>query len=56
MTAIGLQKDLDRLTLWCQTNGMKLKVSKCKVIKFYKTRANTNFVYQINGNPLECVD
>ena len=35
---------------------MELNVQKCKVIKFYKTRANTNFVYQINGNPLECVD
>ena len=35
---------------------MELNVQECKVIKFYKTRANTNFVYQINGNPLECVD
>ena len=26
------------------------------VIKCYKFRANTNFIYQINGNPLECVD
>ena len=53
---LSLQKDLDRLSLWCQTNGMELNVQKCKVIKFHKTRANTNFVYQINGNPLECVD
>ena len=42
--------------MWCQTNGMELKVQKCKVIKFHKTRTNTNFVYQINGNTLECVD
>ena len=53
---LSLQKDLDRLSLWCQTTGMELNVRKCKVIKFHQTRANTNFVYQINGNPLECVD
>ena len=35
---------------------MELNVQKCKVIKFYKFRTNTNFIYQINGNPLECVD
>ena len=52
---LSLQKDLARLSLCCQTNGIELNVQKCKFIKFYKTRANTNFVYQINGNPLECV-
>ena len=34
---------------------MDLNISKCKVIKFSKTKHSTNFIYYINNSPLECV-
>lgn len=50
-----LQADLDRLVNWGVENHIPVKISKCKVIKFCKSRSNYRFDYNINGEILEVV-
>ena len=51
-----LQSDLDRFVYWCSENFLKINVSKCKAISFYKTVNPYNTGYVINGEPVEAVE
>ena len=52
---IKLQADLDRLSHWCDTNGMELNVKKCHLMVFGRGRGLTDEIYTINGCPLQSV-
>lgn len=43
-----LQRDLQLVSLWCNTWLMKLNVSKCKIICFSRKRTTSTFSYHIN--------
>ena len=51
-----LQRDLDRVLLWCVSNGMKLNVNKTKVMRISCSRKNiVEPVYLLNGAHIESV-
>lgn len=47
--AIGIQRDLDSLSSWCQRNRLFLNISKCKVISFHRKLNPVCFQYSIDG-------
>ena len=51
----AIQDDIDRLSVWCSDNGMRVNTKKCKIITF--TRSNDFILhdYNIEQNPLERV-
>ena len=49
---IRLQADLDRLTQWCDQNGMELNNNKCQLMIFSRGRSPLNHVYHIKGSSL----
>jgi hypothetical protein len=50
--SLELQQSIDRLTVWCDKNKMRLNISKCKIISFTRKSNIVNFFYNINGSPL----
>lgn len=50
-----LQKDLDRLCVWCNSNGMELNVAKCKILTVSRKKQNILFNYKICDEELERV-
>ena len=51
-----LQRDLDRVSNWCVSNGMKLNVNKTKVMRISCSRKNVvEPVYLLNGAHIESV-
>ena len=52
---LHVQADLDRLTDWCDHNGMELNVNKCHLMVFSRGRSPIRQVYTINGCPLDVV-
>lgn len=46
---LALQRDLDRLSEWCERNFLELNICKCQYIIFSHKRYITDFVYRI-GN------
>lgn len=56
LDCLALQSDIDELLLWCRENGMKMNVSKCKVISFTRRLNAINHPYSIGSNMLERVD
>lgn len=50
------QEDLNRLSVYCDQNKLKLNLDKCNFITFSKKVTNINFTYSLCGAPLERVD
>lgn len=53
--AINMQQDINRLSVWCNNNNLKLNCLKCYSITFSRKVNNINFDYIIDGNILENV-
>jgi len=51
-----LQADLNRISSWCRTWGMKLNSLKCSVVSFSHKKNITSFPYSINDTPLSVDD
>ena len=51
----GLQSDLDRFVEWCNLNYLKINVSKCKVVGFYKCLHPLRLEYSINSIAIDRV-
>ena len=51
-----LQSDLNKMVLWCKNNHLKLNISKCKVMSFYRIKSHVNNNYHINNINLERTD
>lgn len=55
--ALRLQKDLDKLALWCEVNSLYLNVKKCKCMSFHRKRNGLiSFDYNITSVYLERVN
>ncbi|KAL1397567.1 hypothetical protein pipiens_000242, partial [Culex pipiens pipiens] len=53
----SLQMDVNALLHWCESNGMKVHVKKCKVISFSRSRNPLRFDYTMgDGCPLDRVN
>lgn len=52
-SCLKIQRDLDTLASWCNSNGMALNTNKCSCISFTKKRQRTTYNYSINGILLE---
>lgn len=52
---IKLQEDLERLTTWCNSNGMELNANKCHTMSFSRIKDPLHHVYYINNTPLDNV-
>ena len=52
----NLQRDLDILSAWSNSNGMTLNITKCHVITFCHGKTPVIFNYNIDGTNLERVD
>lgn len=55
-SARALQGDLDRFTSWCSSNMLRLNISKCKTMSFFRTTRPAHHIYTIEGQPLEAVE
>jgi hypothetical protein len=53
---VHVQADLNLLTDWCELNGLKLNVRKCKVITFFRARQPIEFAYMLNNTILQRVE
>lgn len=51
----ALQADVDRVSNWCDLNGMQMNANKCKVISFSRRQSTTVFDYSLNSSSLERV-
>jgi hypothetical protein len=51
-----LQRDIDNLSRWCDANGLRINVGKCKFMSFTRQSSPHRHVYHINGIPLEKVE
>ena len=51
----GLQSDLNDFVQWCLLNNLKINISKCKVISFYKRTNPLISNYKINSTYIERV-
>lgn len=52
----ALQADIERLSSWCQMNGMQANAAKCKVITLTRSHSPIIFDYSMNQSPLERVN
>ena len=53
---ILLQKDLDRIEIWCILNGMTLSIGKCQIVSFCNKHEKIIFDYKINGESIPRTD
>lgn len=49
-----LQKNLDRVSSWCEWNGLHLNSAKCKVVTYSNKKNNFRFEYRVNSQVLSC--
>ncbi|CAH2092779.1 unnamed protein product [Euphydryas editha] len=54
--SVLLQDDIDRVSNWCESNGMQLNLDKCLHIKFTRKRDNISTQYTLNGEKLREVE
>jgi len=47
-----LQKDLDNLGEWAVENGMKINPTKCKAIRFTRTRGKNPLGYSLGDQKI----
>jgi hypothetical protein len=51
--ADNLQRNLDRLNIWCTSNKLNLNPRKCKVMTYCRKKSEIPFVYLIGNTSLE---
>ncbi|KAH0818593.1 hypothetical protein GEV33_004199 [Tenebrio molitor] len=51
--ADNLQRNLDRLNIWCTSNKLNLNPRKCKVMTYCRKKSEIPFVYSIGNTSLE---
>lgn len=51
-----LQNDLNDIAKYFNIHHLKLNINKSKSITFFKNKSPVNFIYKLNGSPLEKVD
>lgn len=51
----ALQADIERVSNWCEMNGMQMNAAKCKVLTFTRCQTSVSFDYKLNNLPLERV-
>lgn len=56
LDCLALQNDIDELLMWCHENGMKVNVTKCKVISFTRRINTISHPYSIGSDTLERVN
>jgi hypothetical protein len=44
-----------RVVSWCESNGLELNISKCKVIRYFRKKIITLPSYYIHNSALECL-
>ena len=54
--ARSLQKDLDRLRAWAIRNGIRINLSKCNVISFFRRTSAFDVEYPIDSEVLQSMD
>lgn len=52
----GVQKDLDALWTWCETNHLALNLRKYKVLTLTRKRDSIRWDYSLGGHRLERVE
>jgi hypothetical protein len=52
---VRIQDDLCRVVSWCESNGLELNISKCKVIRYCRKKIITLPSYYIHNSVLECL-
>jgi retron-type reverse transcriptase len=50
---VRIQDDLCRVVSWCESNGLELNISKCKVIRYSRKKIITLPSYHIHNSALE---
>jgi hypothetical protein len=50
-----LQGNLDKLTIWCYNNKLKLNIDKCQSITFSRKRVKFDFQYSLDNENLNKV-
>lgn len=53
--AVQLQQSIDKFSIWCVENGLKINLSKCQVITFTNKKSPIVFDYKINGHSIKRV-
>lgn len=56
LDCLALQNDVDELLGWCNENGMRVNIKKCKAITFSRGLNPTVYQYQIDATQLERVE
>lgn len=51
-----LQNDLDRFSMWCNLNFLKLNVGKCAIMTFSRQHSPTKLSYKLNDETVSRVD
>lgn len=52
----SFQSDMDRISDWCEMNKMTINTKKCKIMRITRKKAPLVGEYNIEGQPLECVN
>jgi hypothetical protein len=52
---VRIQDDLCQVVSWCESNGLELNISKCKVIRYSRKKIITLPSYHIHNSALECL-
>ena len=54
--ALNLQRDLDRLSIWCTDNKLSLNLAKCHVLRISRSLGTIIFAYSLNTIRLSCIE
>ena len=50
-----LQRNLNGLSTWCNSNKLPLNIDKCKVLRYHRSRKPITYDYSLDGHVLESV-
>ena len=53
--SVPVQRGLCQISDWCSSWSLKLNVDKCEFMRITRSRAATNYTYNINSIPLKAV-
>ena len=52
----SFQSDIDKISVWCKMNKMTINTKKCKIMRITRKKSPLTRVYNIEGQPLVCVN
>ena len=47
-----MQRDINTIASWAESNGIRLNISKCNTVTFSRTRNPSNYKYLLNDEPV----